>query len=187
MHKSLKRTIATLTLALMLPATFLVAETSEQTRNRKEAVQITKHIEATARKIQTQADHLDAMQRNSHISSRSHQQELNRIAAHVNEQLSPDFDRLAKLQPDLPKWNQDAIDQMRASAASLASNTNSAILNRNDAGHVKPVTMDKDYAKLVDNIGDHANTLVQLADATGDYGNAQLKGADTGLAITSHD
>ncbi|MFC5861209.1 hypothetical protein ACFPT7_02765 [Acidicapsa dinghuensis] len=187
MHKSLKKTIAALTLALMLPATFLVAETSEQTKTRKEAAQITKHIEATARKIQTEADHLDAMQRNSHISSRSHQQKLNRIAVQVNEQLNPAFDRLAELKPDLPKWNQDAIDQMRTSAASLASSTNSAILNRNEAGHVKPVTMDRNYAVLVDKIGNQAGTLVQLADATGDYGAAQLKGSGTGLAITAHD
>lgn len=187
MHKSLKQTIAALTLALMLPATFLVAETSEQARSRKEAVQITKHIEATARKIQTEADHLDALQRNSQIKSLSHQQKLNRIAMHVNEQLNPAFDRLAELKPDLPKWNQDAIDQMRTSAASLASSTNSAILNRNEAGHVKPVTMDGDYAELVDRISDHAGTLVELADATSDYGAAQLKGAGTGLAISSHD
>lgn len=187
MQKPWKRTIAALTLALMLPATFLVAETSEQARNRKEAVQITKHIETTARKLQTEADHLDAMQRSSLISSRSHQQKLNRIAVQVNEQLKPAFDRLAELQPGLPKWNQDAIDQMRTSAASLASSTNSAILNRNDAGYVKPVMMDKDYARLVDNMSTHAGTLVQLADATSDYGKAQLKGADRGLAVTSHD
>jgi chromatin segregation and condensation protein Rec8/ScpA/Scc1 (kleisin family) len=187
MHKFMTKTIAAFTLALMLPATFLVAETSEQTRNRKEAVQITKHIEATARKIQTEADHLDAMKRSSLISSRSHQEKLNRIAVQVNEQLNPAFDRLAELQPDLPKWNQYAIDQMRASAASLASGTNSAILNRNDAGHAKPVTMDENYATIVNKISTHAGTLVQLADAAGDYGQAQLKGASTGLAIQSHD
>lgn len=186
MHKFIKQTVYTLTIALLLPATFMAAETSDQTRTRKEAIQLTQQIEGAARKVQTHSDHLSAMKRNSMISNRTHQHQLQRIASEVNEQLRPTLDRLAEIQPDLPEWNQKAVDQMRQSAVTLAANTNAAVLNRNEAGSHQPTTLNPDYGQLLENIHSNAETLVQVADAAADYGNAQLKGTNAGLSIASH-
>jgi hypothetical protein len=120
-------------------------------------------------------------------SNQSHQYALNRIATHVNEQLQPALSRLVELQPDLPQWHQDAIDRMHATAANLAANADAAIVNRNPDGSQRLAILDPEYKQLVKNLNSRATALVQVADATADYGNAQLKGHTAGLAITTHD
>src|SRR5579863_1174610 len=126
MNHTFKNAVGALSIALLLPV-FAGAELSQQTEARKEAIQLTRSIEATTRSIHQQADELVAAQRNNR-SSQLHKQRLQRIANNINEQLKPAFDRLAELQPDLPQWHQTAIDQMRTSAAALATNTNAAIV-----------------------------------------------------------
>ncbi len=185
--KFIKQTVYAITIVLLLPATFLVGESSDQTRTRKEAVQLTKQIERSSRKIHSESAHLSSMHRNPHLSKRSHQYKLQAIANEVNDQLSPALTRLAEIQPDLPQWNQHAVERMRTSAASIAANTNDAVLNRNEVGSNRFVAFDEDYGRLVDNISSHAESLTQVADATVDYGTAQLKGANAGLPIASHD
>lgn len=187
MHKSKLHTVYALTFALLLPGTLMAGTRSEQTDTRKEAIQLTQHIERTGNAIQQEADQLEAMRRNHQISNRSHQYSLNRIASQINEQLQPAMDRLAEIQPELPQWHQHAIDQMRESVVTMAANTNAAILNRNPSETRKAAVLDAEYGRLLENINGRANTLVQVADAAGDYGNAQLKGHRAGLAIAAHD
>jgi hypothetical protein len=185
--KSIPQIVYALTIVLLLPASLVAGESNVNTRARKEAVQLTRQIESASRKIQDESAHLSAMQRNNHISSRSHQYRLQTIANQVNEQLRPALTRLAEIQPDLPQWNQQAIERMRSSAATIAFHANEAVLNRNQAGPSLPVSFDTDYRRLVKNISDHAEVLTQVADATVDYGTAQLKGTQAGLPITTHD
>ena len=187
MQKSKLHAVYALTFALLVPGTLMAITRSDSTDTRKEAVQLTQHVERTGRAIQLEADRLDAMRRNHQISNQSHQYALTRIAAHINEQLQPTMDRLAEIKPELPQWHQQAIDQMHLSAVNLASNANAAILNRNPSGSRIVAGVDADYRQLLDNINGRADALVQVADAAADYGDAQLKGNRAGLAITAHD
>ena len=180
-------TVLALGLALLLPGTLMASELTKQTKSREEAVQLIKHIERTSLAIQKHADELNAMARTSQISNTTHKSGLRQIANHVNEDLQPAFSRLDDLQPELPDWKNAAIDEMRTSAANLAADTNAAILNRNPDGSRMLPVVDPDYKKLLSNIHERATALVEVADATGDYGSAQLKGHQAGLAITSHD
>ncbi len=187
MPNFVNNTVFALSLALLLPGMLMAGETSDQAKNRKEAIQLTQHLEGTARKIQIESEQLSVMQKNNQLSNWSHQYKLHTIAMHINEQLQPTLQRLAEIQPSLPDWNQHAIERMRTSAASLAANTNAAALNRGFKGTRQPPILDSEYAQLVANINNQAETLVQVADAAGDYGDAQLKGHKAGLAILAHD
>lgn len=176
-----------LTLALAMPGMLLADASSDQTRTRKEALHLTRSVERTSRQIQKVAEELDAKSRSGQFSNKSHQHSLNLLAMHINEQLQPTLKRLAEIQPDLPVWHQDAIDQMRTAAATLAASANAAIETRNDGTSFRAPILDANYRQLIDNMSGRATALTQVADATGDYASAQLKGHSAGLAITSHD
>ena len=180
-------TVMALSLALLLPGTLMAGELTNQAKTRKEAVKLTQHIEHTSLEIQKEADRLHSMSRSGQISNASHKHGLQQIKNHVNEQLQPAFRRLAELKPELPEWHQTAIDHMRTSAANLALSANAAIVNRNPDGSGQLAVADPDYKQYVSNIHERATVLAQVADATADYGSAQLKGHQAGLAITSHD
>ncbi|HXS76758.1 MAG TPA: hypothetical protein VN753_11320 [Terracidiphilus sp.] len=174
-------------LALLLPGTLMAGELTNQANTRKEAIKLTKHIERTSLTIQKEADRLDAMSRNSRISNATHKRGLQQIRNHVNEQLQPAFSRLAELKPELPEWHQSAIAEMHSSALDLAANADAAIRNRNPDGSGRVATVDQDYKQLIASINEHSSELAEVADATADYGSAQLKGHMAGLAITTHD
>ncbi|HTM17519.1 MAG TPA: hypothetical protein VL135_11460 [Terracidiphilus sp.] len=179
--------VLALGLALLLPGSLMASGLVDKTKTRKEAVKLTKHIERTSLAIQKEADLLHTLSRNGRISNLTHQNGLRQIAAHVNEQLQPAFSRLVELKPELPEWHQTALTEMHASALNLAANADAAIRNRNPDGSGQPAVVDTDYKQHVANIYERASLLAQVADATADYGSAQLKGHQAGLAITSHD
>jgi len=174
-------------LALLLPGTLVASELTNQAKTRQEAVKLTQHIERTSLAIQKEADRLHSMSRNSRISNASHKHGLQQIKNHVNEKLQPAFTRLAELKPELPEWHQSAIAEMHSSALDLAASADAAIRNRNPDGSGRIATVDPDYKQLIASINEHSTELAQVADATADYGSAQLKGHMAGLAITSHD
>ena len=186
--RSLKHaTVFAFTLAMAMPGILLASGSSDPTKTRKEALELTRSVERTSREIQKVADELGSKSRNGLYSNQSHQQSLHQLKVHINEKLQPALTRLAELQPDLPAWHQDAIDQMRTSAATLAANANAAIGTRNPGQARLTPVLDTGYRQLIDNMSSRASTLTQVADATGDYASAQLKGNLAGLAITSHD
>ena len=187
MLKSVKQyTLAFTAVALLFPASLALAEISDQTAIKKEGIELTERVERAARVIQNETDHLSVMRNNSHIAKRTHQHHLQKIANQVNGELKPSLERLAEIQPGLPQWKQQAIDEMRSSAVELAANTNAAILNRNAATQNVPARMDANYGQLLQNMTVHSERLTEVADATGDYAEAQLQGADAGLAISQH-
>jgi hypothetical protein len=77
------------------------------------------------------------------------------------------------------------IDQMLNSAIALAADTNSAILNQNDAG-TAPLILNAEYVELIDRINQHAETLVKTADAAGDYAGVHQQAVEAGLNVPSH-
>ena len=72
--------------------------------------------------------------------------------------------RLSEIQPQLPAWHQDIIDQMLTSAKALAADTNSAIRNQNSDGVVSNA-----YVELIIKINKHAEALAKISDAAADY------------------
>jgi hypothetical protein len=186
MNSFLKYAVGAFSIALLLPATSAVAEATDQAKSREEAIRITRWIEDTSRKIQLDSERLISMQRSSTFTNQSHKVKLQRIAHEINSQLQPAFKRLAELQPELPEWKQSAIDQMHTSALALAANTHAAILNRNSTENVRPPALDFEYREFVQDISNHADSLVQIADAASDYSTAQLRGHQAGLPIASH-
>jgi Rps23 Pro-64 3,4-dihydroxylase Tpa1-like proline 4-hydroxylase len=187
MLKSVKQfTLAITAAAFLFPASFAVADTSDQVAVKKEGIVLTERVEKAARVIQNEADRLNVMRDNSHITKRTHQHHLRKIANQVNEELKPSLERLAEIQPDLPQWKQQAIDEMRSTAVELAANTNAAILNRNAAAQYVPARLDADYRQLLQSMAAQSEKLTQVADATADYAEAQLQGVDAGLAISQH-
>lgn len=187
MHITKQSAVLALGMTLLLPGTLMATELTNQTKARKEAADLAQHIERTSLQIQKEADRLQSMSRSGQISNGTHKNGLRQIKNHVNEGLQPAFNRLAELKPHLPEWHQAAIDHMRTSAANLALNADAAILNRNPDGSRLHAVMDQDYKQYVANIQERASVLAQVADATEDYGSAQLKGHQAGLAIMSHD
>jgi len=179
--------VLTLGLALLVPGSLMASSLVDKTKTRKEAVKLTKHIERTSLAIQKEADRLHSMSRNGRISNLTHQNGLRQIASHVNEHLQPAFSRLAELKPQLPEWHQTALVEMHTSALNLAANADAAIRNRNPDGSGLLPVADADYKQHVANIYERATLLAQVADATADYGSAQMKGHRAGLAITSHE
>ena len=186
MFKSMKYVSYALAAVMLLSATFVLAEQSDQMRARKEAVKLTKQVERSAAKIELEAHRLSSMRTNPNISKSTHNYHLYMIAAEVNKQLQPALARLNEIQPELPGWKQEAIEQMRQSATTLAANANAAVENRRAVSVHQPAVMDPEYGQLLSNISDQAGTLLEVADATADYANAQLKGANAGLKIQSH-
>jgi len=100
----------------------------------------------------------------------------------VNDGLRPTLTRLTEIQPQLPAWHQDAIDQMLASARALAAATNLAILNLNDASATAPF-IDPEYRRLVARIYEHSDSLVNASDAAGDYAAAYRLAVEAGLKM----
>ncbi len=74
---------------------------------------------------------------------------------------------------------------MLASAQALAADTNSAILNQNEARNL-PITMNEEYKGLITRINTHAEALVKTSDAAGDYATAHRQAVEAGLNVPRH-
>ena len=187
MHRIIKNTVFAIAAALLLPAALVIAESSDKTKAQQEAISLSKDVEQAANKIQSHADSLNAMRASTTISNGSHQHKLHRIATEVNESLRPALMRLVELQPELPEWNRQAIDQMREATATLALSANAAVSNRSNASAQMPAYGDQEYAQLLQNVSSQAGRLVETADATADFADAHIRGTEAGLAISLRD
>ena len=142
-------------------------------------------MEEVARDIHRSADRLDSFARTGQVSSYTHKDHLMQIKSLVNEDLQPALSRLTEIRPDLPEWQQDAVDQILDSAKGLAVNTNSAILSMNEAAGA-PVLLNAEYGEFVSLISDHAEALVKTADAAGTYADAHLRAVEAGLKVAQY-
>ena len=73
---------------------------------------------------------------------------------------------------------------MLASARALAADTNSAILNRNEAG-VAPPILNAEYKELISTIYEHSKALVKTSAAAGDYAAGHRQAVEAGLKVPS--
>ena len=168
-----------------LTAGFAVGETApvKQLEMEKEGIKLIGQVEDVARDISYHADHVSSLP--SGISKDTHYHHLMQIKSLVNEGLRPALKRLTEIQPQLPAWHQDTVDQMLDSAKALAANTNSAILNRNEAGAAPPM-LSAEYRELISTIYEHSKALVTTSDAAGDYAAANRQAVEAGLKVSAH-
>jgi hypothetical protein len=179
--KSIPQQISMLAVFGLLPSAFAV-ETTKKIELLKEGTQLIGQLEETARDLHHNADQLASLSRNTQISKWSHYDHLEQIKLLVNDDLGPALSRLTEIQPELPSWKSQAIGQMLDSARSLAADTELAFLRQNEHGS-RPVPLNTEYIDLVNRINEHAESLVEIADAAGDYATAHLKASEAGLNV----
>jgi len=179
---SITRRMSMLAIAGLLPAALFAGETKEQIEMEKEGVQLIRQLEEVGWDVRYNADRLNSFTSNMQISKWTHVHHLNEIKALVNEGLRPALTRLTEIQPHLPAWKQQSIDNMLEAAKKLAADTNSALLKKNDAGAAPPA-MNPEYKSLVAAMREHAEALVKTADAAATYAAAHLKAEEAGLKV----
>ncbi len=180
--KSFVRRVSVLAIFTLLPAGIVADETSKVFETHKEGVQLIGKLEDVARNIRHNADFLNAFSRDSKVSTGTHYQHLDLIRSSVNNELRPTLARLVEIQPQLPAWQQDAIDRMLTSAQSLAADTNSAILTKKEAGSV-PLVLHPEYTDLLARIYEHSDALVETSNAADDYAEAHLQAVEAGIKV----
>lgn len=182
LFQSIHQRVSMLAIVGLLPLALVAGEVREPFEIQQEGTQLIGQMEEVARKIHQNADLLDSFMRTGQVSASTHKDHLMQIKSLVNDGLRPTLDRLTEIQPDLPEWQQDTIDQMLESTKAIAAHTNSAILNMNDNGN-RPVALNADYREFVSNINEHADVLVKTADAAGDYAHAYQKAVEAELTV----
>jgi len=182
---SITRRVSTLAIFGLLPAVLVAGETSKQFEMEKEAITLINQLEDVARDVRYNADSLKSFTGSTQISRWTHYHHLEQIKSLVNDGLRPALTELTELQPQLPAWQQDSIDQMLNSAEALAADTNSAIFTMKDAGAVPPV-LNAEYRELITTIYGHSEALVKTSDAATEYAAAHLQAVEAGLKVPSH-
>jgi hypothetical protein len=167
----------------LLPALFVVGETVtlKQLEMEQEGTKLIRQVRDVAKDVHSHADQLNYVAGATQISKRTQRQQLDQIKSRVNERLRPALKRLIEIQPQLPAWHQDIIDQMLTSAKALAADTNSAIRNQNSDG-----LLNNAYVELIININKHAEALAKISDAAADYVAAHQEAAEAGLKVPLH-
>jgi len=184
---SFKRRVSMLAICGLLPAALAVGQTvtAKQLEMEEEGIQLINQLEDVARDVHYNADWLNAHTRSAQVSKWTHAHHLTEIKSLVNDGLQPALQRLTEIQQELPAWHQDTIDQLLASAKALAADTNSAILNHNETTSL-PMALNEEYKELITRINGHAETLVKISDAAGDYAEAHRQAVEAGLNVPKH-
>lgn len=181
--------LARISLAAMiaiLPATLPAQDqvTVRQVALERESVELIGQIEDVARSVHNNTDAL-RMRAGRNMSRWSNGHHLTEVKGLVNDGLNPALNRLTEIEPQLPAWQQHAINRMLESAQALAADTTSAILILNANGS-KPVVLNNQYRTFLDTMDNHAKNLASMADAAGDYSDALDQALEAGLKVPSH-
>lgn len=181
--------LARMSLAAMvaiLPATLPAQDkvTVQQVALEKESFQLIDQIEDVARSVHYNTDAL-RMHASRNMSRWTNSHHLMEIKDLINNGLNPALNRLAEIEPQLPAWEQHAIGRILESSRTLAADTNSAILNLNE-NKSKPILLNDEYRAFLDTMNEHAEKLVNTADASGDYADALGQALEAGLKVPNH-
>lgn len=181
--------LARISLAAMiaiLPAT-LPAQNEvnvQQVALEKESFELIDQIEDVARSVHFNTDVL-RMHAGRNMSRWTNGHHLTEVKGLVNNGLNPALNRLTEIEPQLPAWEQHAIDKMLESAHALAGDTNSAILTLSENGS-KPIVLNDEYRTFLDTMDEHAKNLASTADAAGAYADALDQALEAGLNVPSY-
>ena len=181
--------LARISLAAMvaiLPATLPAQDkvTVQQVALEKESLELIDQIEDVARSVHYNTDVL-RMHASRNMSRWTNGHHLTEVKGLVNNGLNPALNRLTEIEPQLPEWQQHAIDRMLESAHALAADTNSALLNLNENGS-RPIVLNDEYRTFLNTMDEHAKNLASTADAAGDYADALDQALEAGLRVPSH-
>jgi hypothetical protein len=179
---SITRRVSQFLVVSLMPMAFAFGEAPSRTDVQKEAIRLIGKVEGVSRDIRNHADRLEALNRDSLISPLTHHHYLSQIKTLVNDGLNPALVRLTAIQPELPVWKQQAVDEIVTRAKALATDTNAAITNKNETKYL-PAALNYDYAALLSSINEHAQALVATSDAAGDYAKSYFKAAQAGLDL----
>jgi hypothetical protein len=179
-NASITRRLSLLAVVGLLPAGLVADNNSAQMQ--KEGIQLIRQVEEVARDVRYNAQRLNSFAKDIQLSKWTHYHHLEQIKGLVNDGLRPALTRLVQIQPQLPDWKQESIDRMFEAARTLAADTNSAILTKNDAGVVPPA-LNTEYHDLIARINEHAEILVKTSDAAGTYAAARLKADEAGVKV----
>jgi len=177
---SLAAMVAILPAALPAQSTVTV----QQAALEKESFELIDQIEDVARSVHNNTDAL-RMHASRNMSRWTNSHHLMQVKELINTGLQPAMTRLTEIEPQLPAWEQHAIDRMLESARTLAADTNSAILTLNENGS-SPVVLNDEYRAFLDTMDQHAENLARTADVTGDYVDALDQALEAGLKVPSH-
>ena len=183
--KSLARISLAAIVALVpiaLPAQSKV--TVQQVALEKESFELIAQIEDVARSVHDNTDAL-RMHASRNLSRQTHHHHLMQVKELINNRLNPALNRLAEIKPQLPAWEQGSVDKMLVSARTLATDTSSAITRLNEKS-VTPIMLNNEYRAFLDTMDGHAEKLVSVADATGDYAGALDRLLEAGLEVPKH-
>lgn len=179
---SITRSLSLLTLVGVLPAALMGDDRPAQIEMEKEGIQLIRQVEEVARDVRYNVERLNSFTRTMQVSRWTHYHHLVQIKELVNDGLQPALTRLTEIQSQLPEWKQQSIDKMLEAARTLAADTNSAILRKNETGTVPPA-LNTEYKDLVTRISEHAEILVKTSDAAGTYASARLKAVEAGVKV----
>jgi hypothetical protein len=169
-------------LPAMLPAQEKVAV--QQVAIENESTKLIDTIENAARAVHRDLDALHG-NGNKNLSRHSNNSHLSRVKHSINNQINPALDRLLEIKPQLPAWKQATVDSILTSARELAINTNSAIESLNDKSSA-PVVLNTQYRSFLNTMNQHAQKLVDVTDAAGDYADALSQALEAGLEVPKH-
>jgi hypothetical protein len=176
--------IALAAVVALMPATLPAQDkvAIQQVAIENESTQLIDTIERAARSVHRD---LDALNGNRNLSRHSNNSHLSRVKHSINNQINPALDRLLEIKPQLPAWKQATVDSIRTSARELAINTNAAIESLNDKSSA-PVVLNTQYRSFLNTMNQHAQKLVDVSDAAGDYADALSQALEAGLEVPKH-
>jgi hypothetical protein len=176
--------IALAAVVAFLPATLPAQDkvAVQQVAIENESTQLIDTIEDAARSVHRD---LDTLNGNRNLSRHTNNHHLTRVKHSINNGIKPALDRLMEIKPQLPIWKQATVDGILISARSLAMDTNSAIKSLNDKPSA-PVVLNVEYRSFLNTMNEHAEKLVDVTHAAGDYADALGQALEAGLEVPAH-
>jgi len=149
-----------------------------------ESSQLIDRIEGAARSVHF---NLDALRSNANrnLSREFNNHHLINVKESINNRLNPALNRLIEIKPQLPAWKQATVEKILVSARALAMDTNSAFMNLRE-NVTTPVALNAEYRSFLDTMNEHAEKLVSMSDAAGDYLDALGQALEVGLEVPEH-
>jgi hypothetical protein len=178
--------IALAAVVAFLPATLPAQDkvAVQQVAIDNESTQLIDKIEDAARSVHHDLDVL-RMNGNRNLSRHSNNHHLTRVKHSINNGINPALARLLEIKPQLPAWKQATVDKILTSARALATDTNSAFMSLNDKA-LTPIVLNAEYRSFLNTMNEHAERLVDVSDAAGDYADALGQALEAGLEVPKH-
>lgn len=172
--------------AAFLPATLPAQDkvAVQQVAIENESTQLIETIENAARSVHSDLDTLRVHSKRN-LSRHSNYHHLTKVKHSINDRINPALSRLLEIKPQLPAWKQATVDKIQVSARALAIDANSAFMSLKEKAST-PVVVNAEYRSFLKTMNEHAEKLVDVTDAAGDYADALDQALEAGLEVPKH-